>query len=58
MDRFIPRLHASTLEVTMARTIKIRDPFLRIEKKMGPFLELEKTRQLAIVKVDAPPTSL
>lgn len=45
----------------MPHVIKVRDPFMRIKKKIGPFIDLEVGRQasaLAIVKIETPPQAI
>lgn len=54
MDGFISDNDGPSLEVAMPVTVKAKDLFLQIKKKMAPVLNLDVRSALAIVEVKAP----
>lgn len=48
LDKFVGDNEESSLEVAVPASIKARDPFLQIQKRMGPMVNLEAIRQSAL----------
>lgn len=53
MDSFVADKEEFSLEITISSSVKARDPFLWIRKRMNPMVDLEAIRQskLAITRV-------